>query len=98
MILKTNNPNAHVEAARKVNWVRGELDGIQFEAKLYDEPSPCGIHGGRISKLYSQSFTYDRSPELQPTDIVTKNIVDTLESIEPGWYMDKAMDNRGRWL
>lgn len=33
------------------NWQIGTINGIQFWAKVYDEPSENGIEGGNISKL-----------------------------------------------
>lgn len=33
-------------------WCYGEMDGYQYEAKVYGNPSAFGINNGRISKLY----------------------------------------------
>lgn len=33
------------------NWVEGVCGDYKFSAKLFDEPSDCGIRNGRISKL-----------------------------------------------
>lgn len=33
-------------------WRYGTIDGFQYEAKVYDNPSIFGINQGRISKLY----------------------------------------------
>lgn len=36
-----------------INWVEDYADNTFFQAKLYDEPSPLGIDGGRVSKLHN---------------------------------------------
>ena len=33
------------------NWIIGTIDGIEFEAKVYDIPSEFGIDDGKVCKL-----------------------------------------------
>ena len=33
------------------NWIIGTIDGIKFEAKVYDIPSEFGIDDGKVCKL-----------------------------------------------
>lgn len=50
---------------RKNGWVSGKYFDLEFEAKIYDEPSTYGINEGRISKLAirkdgKEIYAYDR--------------------------------------
>ncbi len=33
------------------NWIIGTIDGLEFEAKVYDIPSEFGIDNGKVCKL-----------------------------------------------
>lgn len=65
-------------------WHTGEIGNCGFEAKVYDEPSEYGIEGGRISKLFVRDkqrnviLSYDRGWDVQPTDELGKNILETI--------------------
>ena len=57
------------------NWVIGEIDGMQFEAKVYDIPSEFGIDDGKVCKLSvcrdkdnGEIIAYERGWEKYPTD------------------------------
>ncbi len=42
-------------------WKLGTIDGIKFNAKVYEEPSEFGIHNGNVSKLWIDGVcNYDR--------------------------------------
>lgn len=50
---------------------QGFVDGVYWEAKVYDTPSQFGINGGRISKLHMRSdgeilANYDRGWDVIP--------------------------------
>lgn len=55
-------------------WVRGQIGPYQYEAQVFNEPSPHGINGGRTSRLLvrrddgSWLVNYDRGWDLLPTD------------------------------
>ena len=40
-----------LEAYDRVGWITAEINGRWVQAKVYDEPSTCGINNGRVSKL-----------------------------------------------
>ena len=53
------------------NWVFGDYDGLQFQAKIFGVPSRFGIDNGRVSKLWArtsrgQSLNYDRGWDVRP--------------------------------
>jgi hypothetical protein len=54
------------------NWTSGTVGILNFEAKLFDEPSKYGINNGRVSKLHisypsSQCIlNYDRGWDIEP--------------------------------
>lgn len=42
-------------------WKLGTIDGIKFNAKVYEEPSEFGIKNGNVSKLWIDGVcNYDR--------------------------------------
>ena len=49
------------------NWKIGTINGIAFQAKVYDEGSEFGIDGGKISKLWIQDIcNYNREWDERP--------------------------------
>lgn len=61
--MNTETTNLH----RKGNWIVGTVDGLEVQAKVYDEPSQFGMElDGRISKLWVKIpdgmvvYNYDR--------------------------------------
>ena len=49
------------------NWQIGTIDGITFNAKVYDEPSEFGIRNGNVSKLWVKGIlNYDRGWDQRP--------------------------------
>ena len=49
------------------NWQIGTIDGIKFNAKVYDEGSEFGINEGNVSKLWVDGhFNYDRGWDGKP--------------------------------
>lgn len=64
-----------------INWVEGYEDNTFFQAKLYDEPSPFGIDGGRVSKLFiSGGANYDRGWDYGSDHALVAPVVNYLES------------------
>lgn len=52
-------------------WIKGELDGFRFSAKVFSEGSEFGIDNGRVSKLSiregdKEIVLYDRGWEVWP--------------------------------
>lgn len=60
------------------NWTSGTVDGVKFEAKVFDLPSKFGINGGRISKLQFGNVIYDRGWVSKPTTQKEKLILESL--------------------
>ena len=67
------------------NWIVGTIDGMEFEAKVYDTGSKFGIDGGRISKLavcrtqpHGEIIAYERGWEVFPDNSENKDILDAL--------------------
>lgn len=62
------------------NWQIGTIDGIKFSAKVYDEGSPFGINGGRVSKLTITALgvNYDRGWDMRPKTETAKKAVKEL--------------------
>jgi hypothetical protein len=61
--MKNNKNNAHI---------KGELNGYNFDALVFEEESEYGINEGRVSKLFvsrngKNLITYDRKWELKPS-------------------------------
>lgn len=53
-------------------WVSGELNGYEFQAKVYEVGSAFGIKGGKISKLQIKKddvvvLNYDRGWDVRPS-------------------------------
>lgn len=71
--------------------VTGNCGEYRFQAKVYDEPSYCGINRGRVSKLniregsYSMDLVnYDRGWDIKPKGKlvhVFNTIVDAIEDL-----------------
>ncbi len=62
-------------------WKQGEIDGYEYEAKVYDTGSKYGIDNGRVSKLWIQDpltkivvYSYDRGLDFDnaPVGLVDK--------------------------
>ena len=55
---------------KKNGWETGYVNGRKFGIKRYDRPSPFGIDGGRISKLYikfgREMVNYERGWDEKP--------------------------------
>ena len=68
-------------------WYVGRVGGYHFEALVFTEPSPYGIDGGQVSKLYlfdgprgkrrQQLAVYERGWELEPSE-AGRPVVETL--------------------
>lgn len=57
------------------NWIIGTIDGMSFEAKVYDIPSEFGIDDGKVCKLSvcrdkdnGEIIAYERGWEKYPAD------------------------------
>lgn len=62
------------------NWVGGTIEDLEFEAKVFDEPSKYGIYGGKVSKLIIDGIAnYDRGWEFGEDEPFVKDVVDFLE-------------------
>jgi hypothetical protein len=64
-------------------WRHGEVDGYQWEGKVYDEPSQYGIDNGRISKLSIKKdgkvvVHYNRGWDLPPGSEEDANVVNEI--------------------
>ena len=61
------------------NWKIGTIDGITFQAKVYDENGEFGIDGGNVSKLWVHSVcNYDREWDEKATTANGKAMVGAL--------------------
>ena len=62
------------------NWKIGTIDGIDFEAKVYEEDSKeYGINGGNVSKLWIKGIAnYDRGWDVKPKTKPYKAMVERL--------------------
>ena len=61
------------------NWKIGTINGIAFQAKVYDEDSEFGIDGGNVSKLWIQGIcNYDREWDEHPNTAKGKAMVNAL--------------------
>lgn len=61
------------------NWKSETIDGIRFEAKVYDEKSEYGINNGNVSKLsISGVADYDRGWNKRPKTSYEKQLVKEL--------------------
>ncbi|WP_209121487.1 hypothetical protein [Alkalihalobacillus sp. BA299] len=68
-INNTSKQNISYTPIHNSNWVKGEVDGREYQAKLYDEGSMFGIDGGRISKLWVDGLChYDRGWDDEPRE------------------------------
>ncbi|MEK5176270.1 hypothetical protein NST63_24270 [Heyndrickxia sp. FSL W8-0496] len=82
------------------NWCEGEVDGVQFQAKLFDEPSVFGINEGRVSKLSIPGASYDRGWDYREDNAKVSNVVEFLENApfrfkgkeEKSYSMDEYRD------
>lgn len=62
-------------------WVKGEIEGREFGAKLFDEPSGFGINNGRVSKMWIDGIAnYDRGWDFGEDDPLINDVVDYLEA------------------
>ena len=60
-------------------WKIGTIDGIKFNAKVYEEPSEFGINGGNVSKLWIDGIAnYDRGWDLRAKTVEGKAMVKEL--------------------
>ena len=58
------------------NWKVGMIDGISYQAKVYEEPSVYGIRKGNISKLWIKGIcSYDRGWDQRPQTPEAKELV-----------------------
>lgn len=59
------------------NWQFGTIDGVEFQVKVYEEPSEeYGIDGGNISKLWiKDTLTYDRGWNERPRTKKAKELL-----------------------
>ena len=65
-------------------FVTGEIDGYDYDVKVYDQPSKHGIDGGRISKLTIRKdgdlvANYDRGWDIEPVGEI-QDIVDRIQN------------------
>lgn len=61
------------------NWMLGTIDGIEFNAKVYSEPSEYGINGGKVSKLWIKGIlNYDRGWDIKPKGKEAKAMMESL--------------------
>ncbi len=62
------------------NWKKGTIDGIKFQAKVYEKPSEeYGIDGGHVSKLWIDGMAnYDRGWDVRPKTAEAKAKVKAL--------------------
>lgn len=58
------------------NWQIGTINGIQFWAKVYNEPSENGVEGGNISKLTIKGVCdYERGWLMKPRSKSAKDML-----------------------
>ena len=55
-------------------WMSGTFGSLEFDAKVYDNPSHFGINAGRVSKLlvkdaFNVIYEYDRGGQT-PTELI----------------------------
>lgn len=81
---------------------------FSWEAKVYDEGSPFGINGGRVSKLYIYHHkvcicSYDRGWDIKPASYEVEQIVNYITnyvygSCEPSVHRDFVYYLINDWL
>jgi len=66
-------------------WIEGTIDGIRFQAKVYDEGSEFGINGARVSKLWVCNeaqrqivMYYERGWEVKPKTAAGRRLLEAL--------------------
>lgn len=68
-------------------WEYGELDGYQWEAKVYDKGSIFGIGGGRVSKLSitgkDVDISYERGWGKEPVNEAGREILAKVLALFP---------------
>lgn len=61
------------------NWKMGTINGVDFQAKVYEEEGEFGIDGGNISKLWINGIcNYDREWDECPNTAKDKALVKAL--------------------
>jgi hypothetical protein len=66
-------------------WRHGEVDGYQWDGKIYDEPSQYGIDNGRISKITIKKdgnivVHYDRGWDVVPSNKEESKVLNKIVS------------------
>ena len=66
-------------------WIEGTIDGLRFQAKVYDEGSEFGISEGRVSKLWVSDeakrqivMCYERGWDVEPTTAAERRLLEAL--------------------
>lgn len=68
------------------NWQFGTIDGIKFNAKVYEEGSEYGINEGNVSKLWVDGyFNYDRGWDIKPRSKYAKELLARLVEFFKVW-------------
>jgi len=67
------------------DWIDGTIDGLRFQAKVYDEGSEFGINEGRVSKLWVRDealrqtiLNYERGWDIKPTKAAERRLLEAL--------------------
>jgi len=78
-------------------WKYGEIIGLIWEAKVFNNPSMWGIADGRISKLWVREkesgrevYSYDRGPSVGDS-ISKKDLHLVLKSIDSKWDFSSVL-------
>jgi hypothetical protein len=78
------------------NWIDGYIDGLRFQAKVFDTGSKHGVDNGRVSKLtvwrsdtpLNAVLNYDRGwdkkPENDEQEALLRELLDYLEGLPTG--------------
>ena len=66
-------------------WIEGTINGIRFQAKVYDEGSEFGINEGRVSKLWVRDenqrqtvLNYERGWDVRPNTAAEHRLLEAL--------------------
>ena len=80
------NTNYEIKARQtKAGWIEGTINGLKFNAKVFDEGSEFGINASRVSKLWVCNeatrqivFGYERGWDKKPKTAAERHLLEAL--------------------
>ncbi|WP_299074758.1 hypothetical protein [uncultured Paraglaciecola sp.] len=91
--------HTYKDTRKKNGWISGVVNGLEYEAKVYDEVSEYGINSCRVSKLrvvdkstpiynYDRGLDFNNANEYQMADI--NLLLAWLNNLEPVFETEEA--------